>query len=141
MDVEPSLSQVKILDAQIKGLGDAEPARVEHMNNQSSGIAMHIGNRRKQLVYLGLRRTVTQGRRSPGAKSIDGADLLMKNIAIEEEQGAERLVLSGSGNAGVGQLGEERLNLLFSGLGSRSSALEKEAETVDPVGVGFPGAE
>jgi hypothetical protein len=38
MDVKPSLSQIEVLDAQIKGFGDTEPARVEQVNDEPSGI-------------------------------------------------------------------------------------------------------
>ena len=68
-------------------------------------------------------------------------ELLMKNIAVKEEQSAKGLVLGGGGNAGAGQHGEERLNLLFGRLGWEVAVLEKEAVALDPVGVGLLGAE
>jgi hypothetical protein len=102
---------------------------------------MHVSYRGEQLADFGWGGTIAKGGRPFGAEGIDGADFLMENIAIEEDQGAEGLVLGRGGNAGGGQLGEERLNLLFGGLVGEDTVLEKEAVTVNPVGVGFPSAE
>ena len=125
MDMETGLSQVEVLDAQIQGFGDAEPASVEQMDNEACGIAMHVSYRGEQLADFCWRRTVAKGGRPPGAKCIDVADFLMENIAIKEEQGAESLILGGGRNAGDGQLGEERLNLLFGCLARKGRSLRK----------------
>ena len=141
LDIEPSLSQVEVLDAEIKGFGDAEPASIEEVDDEAGRVAMHVGDRSEQLADFGHGATIAKGGWASGAEGIDGAELLVENIAVKEEQSAKGLVLGGGRNAGAGQHGEERLNLLFGGLGSRGACLEKEAVAFEPVGVGLLGAE
>ncbi len=141
MDMEPSLSKIEVLDAQIKGFSDAEAASIEEVDDEAGRVAVHVGHQGEQLADLRWGGTVAKGGRASGAEGIDGTELLVENIAVKEEQGAEGLVLGGGGNAGAGQHGQERLNLLVGGLRSKGAALEKESVAVDPVGVGFLGAE
>jgi hypothetical protein len=141
LDIEPGLNQVEVLEAEIKGFGDAEPARIEEVDDEAGWVAMHVGHRSEQLADLVHGGTIAKDRRASGAEGINGSELLVKNIAVKEEQSAKGLVLGGGGNAGAGQHGEERFNLLFGGLGREGAVLEKEAVALDPVGVGLLGAE
>ena len=141
LDIEAGLSQIEVFDAEIKGFGDAEPARIEEVDDEACRVAMHVGHRSEQLADLVHRGTIAKDRRASGAEGIDGAELLVQNVAVKEEQSAKGLVLGGGGNAGAGQHGEERFNLLFGGLRREGAVLEKEAVALDPVGVGLLGAE
>jgi hypothetical protein len=102
---------------------------------------MQVGHRSQQLADFVHGGTIAKDGRASGAEGINGPELLVKNLAVKKEQGAKGLVLGRGGNAGAGQLGEERLDLLFSGVSREGSVLEKEAVTLDPVGVGLLGAE
>ena len=101
----------------------------------------HHKNQQKQLAHLDWGGTVAKGDRPLGAESGPTvADFLM--LARDKgEKGTESLVLGGDGEYNIGKLGQECLNLLFGGLGCKGKALQKEAVTVNPVGVGFPSAQ
>ena len=141
LDVESGLGQIEVLDAEIKGFGDAESASVEEVDDEAGRVTMHVGHRSQQLADFVHGGTIAKDGRSSGAEGINGPELLVKNLAVKEEQGAKGLVVGRGGNAGAGQHGEEGLHFLFGGLGGESSVLEKEAVALDPVGVGLLGAE
>jgi len=46
MDMEPTLFEVEVLDAQRKGFTDARAVRLEQMNNEARGIVVSIRNDR-----------------------------------------------------------------------------------------------
>ncbi len=44
-------------------------------------------------------RAVAKGRGSPGAEGVDGSEVLLEDLSIEEEQTVKRLILGAGGNA------------------------------------------
>src|SRR5512144_2436701 len=67
--------------------------------------------------------------------SIDVADLLTQDIAVEKQNAVQRLVLRGSAYMGfTGEAGEELGNFFFAHLGRMPFVVEKD-EPLDPVNV------
>lgn len=76
--------------------------------------------------------------------SADGLDFqierLVQDVAIEKEQGAERLVLRGGSNILIdGEIGQEGLHLGRPHLLGMALVVEED-EAPDPVGIGLAGA-
>ena len=141
MDMESRLSQIEVFDTQVEGFSDPEPAGVEQMNNQPGRVAMNIGYRGEQLQDLGLGRAVAKRGWTIGAEGLDRAEWLFEHFPVKEEQGIEGLVLGGGRNVGLGEVGEEGLDLLFRGGVGVFETLEKEGVAPEPLGVGFLGAD
>ena len=76
------------------------------------------------------------------AHGVDGVvQLLAEDLAIEEEQRAEGLVLRGGGDVALdGQVGEERLDLRAAHIFGVALAVEQD-EAPDPIDVGLLGAD
>ena len=77
-----------------------------------------------------------------GADGINGVvELLVEHFAVEEEQGAEGLILGGGGDVPLdGQVGQEGLDLRGAHLLGVALVVEED-EAFDPVDVGLFGAD
>ncbi len=78
------------------------------------------------------------------ADAFDAGDVIqlpVEDLLVEEEQGGERLILSGSSDVCLdGEVAEELRDFFFPHLGGVAFLVEKD-EAADPVGVGFFGAD
>ena len=75
-----------------------------------------------------------------GSAEEEGFDILVKNFAVEEEDGAEGLVLGGCGDVSFdGEVGDEGMDLGCAHF-FRVFFVMKEYIAADPVYVGFFGA-
>lgn len=83
-------TKVDVLDAQRHAFGDPQPGAVEHLSRQSRR-ALH---RCQDVAHLLDRQ---HDRYSPGTldplQTMEGADVLVQNVAVQEQQGIERLRL------------------------------------------------
>jgi hypothetical protein len=87
-------------------------------------------------------RAVAQGGWSFGAEGVDGGEILLKPVAIEEEQGIKGLVLGAGRDTFQGQAGEEILDLLFWGSWRiEFGSLEERGIADEPVEVRFLGVD
>ena len=87
-------------------------------------------------------RAVAEGRWPSGAEGVDGGELLLKPVAIEEQQGIEGLVLGAGRDTSQRQSGEEILDLLFRGSWRiKFWRLEERGIADEPVDVRFLGVD
>lgn len=139
VDVESALFEVEILDAEVQGFADAQATAVEEVDEEAGGITVDIRNVGQELEDVLTVRAMAEGGGSFGAQGINRSKLGFEHVAVEEEQGIERLVLTGSGEARERQPSQEGLEFLFGSEEFELGVLEKGAVAAEPVGIGFLG--
>jgi hypothetical protein len=137
-DCDLALGEVDVLDPQAEALHEAEAAPIEELGHELIG----GGEAADHLACLVLGE---DGGEVVGASCADGLggglEIAVEDIAIQEEQGAEGLVLGGSGDVLVGgEVREEgfdlgRVHIL------RVPLVVEQDEAPDPVKVGLLGAQ
>ena len=131
------IGEIDVLDAKAEGFGEAQPTAVEQLGHQPGG-AVEEGH---QAAYFFLREDGGQALGALGEGEVQGwGEFPLEDVAVEEEKGAEGLVLGRSGDVLVGgEVGEEGFNFRCAHL-SRVAFVVEEDEPADPLDVGLFGA-
>ena len=142
VEVEPSAAQVEVLDSQVERLAHAQPAGVDQVNDQPRRVAVGVRYLGQEAEHFITSRAMAQSGWPFRPKRVHVSELLFERMAVEEEQGAEGLVLGGGGHALQGQAGEESFDLLL----SRNQRLgfwsfKEGGILAHPVNIGFFSAE
>jgi hypothetical protein len=111
------------------------------MDQEPGGVAVNVSDRREQSGDLVGGGALAQGHRRSGSEGLDGPQIVLENLAVEEQQGIEGLVLGGGGCPLCGEAGEEGFDLQFWAGGGELVGFQKQPKTAQPVGVGFLGAD
>ena len=129
--------EVDILDSQAQAFHQAQAGAVEQLGLQLIGAGEGV----EQAADFVSGEHGGKSVGAPGAHGVERElDLLEENLAVEEEQGAEGLVLGGGGDVLVdGQVGEEGFDL-EAAHGSGVALVVEEDEAADPAQVGAFGA-
>ena len=91
-------------------------------------------------MHFLLGQDVGQAFRFFGMQGVDGSQVLSQHLAVEEEQSTEGLILGGGGDILVhGQVGEKGLDFWCAHLSRVADVVEVDV-ALDPVDVGFFGA-
>lgn len=132
-----SESEVDVFDAQAQALHEAQPAAVEDLGHEL-GCAAHVFD---DGACFGGGEDGGQGARFFGADDVGWEfDGLVEDVTVEEEDGAEGLVLCGGGDVLLGgEVGEEILNFCDAHLCGVAFVVVED-ESFDPVFVGLFGA-
>ena len=105
--------EIDVLDAEPAALHEAQPGAVHQAGHQAVG----LGGRQpvegvEQLADLVAREDDRQPPAAAGANGVEGAEVEVEHVAVEEEQGGEGLVLGARRDVLVdGEVGEEPLDL------------------------------
>ena len=128
--------EVEILDPQTQHLEQPEPAAVEQEHDQ----ALDSGELSDELPRLVARQHDRQALRSAGAGRVgQRAKVDPQDLAVEEEERGERLILGRGGDAEVdGEGGEEGADRLRAELGRVALAVEEDV-AADPAAVSLLG--
>jgi len=137
-DDDDVLVEVEILDAEADAFHKAEAGAVEEFGHQLVGAGE--GGDDAEGFVVG-----EDGGEAAGSFCADGVEgeveVDTEDLAVEEEDGAERLVLSGCGDAPFdGEVGEEGLDLGGTHLAGVAFVVEED-EPFDPGDVGLFGAD
>ncbi len=128
--------EINVLDTQTDAFHQAQARAIEQLCHEFVG-AVELGDDAQDLV------TGEDGREAFGAFGAgeeDGLDVLVQDVAVEEEDGAESLILGGSGDASfLGEVGKESLDFWCAHFAGVTFVMEED-EAFDPVDVGFFGA-
>ena len=137
-DKNQVLAKIHIFNAQAQAFHEAQAAAIEQFANE----LVYAGQAGDDLQRLGRGEDCGQLFRPVGPGHIDGAvEFLVEDIAVEKEQGSQRLVLGGGGNVVVNsQVGQEGFDLGGAHFGGVALVVEQD-KAPDPADVGFFGAQ
>ncbi len=108
--------EIEVLDAQVEGFADAQPATVEEAGDEIGGVAAVVGDGPQERVGLGGSGRVTETGEAFGAQGVDAVDGLVEHLLVEEEDGIESLVLSAGRDIPLAsQVREEAFEFLAAG--------------------------
>ncbi len=99
---------VNVLDTQPQAFQKAQAAAIEQTGHQR----MHAGQSGDDLAHLIVRKDGRQAFVRAGANGVNRTGVRMQRLPIQKQQGSQRLVLSGGGDAFVHcQMRQKSLNL------------------------------
>ena len=128
--------EINVLDAQADTFHQTQARAIEQLCHKFVG-AVEMGEDAQDLV-AGEDGGEAFG--SFGTGKEDGLDIFVQDVAVEEEDGAEGLILGGSGDVFLlGEVGEESLDFWSAHFEGVTFVMEED-EAFDPVDVGFFGA-
>jgi len=128
--------EVNILDAQADTFHQAQARAIEQLCHEFVD-AVELGDDTQGLV---AGEDSGEAFRSFGTGEEDGLDVLVQDVAVEEEDGAEGLILGGSGDASfLGEVGKESLDFWGAHFAGVTFVMEED-EAFDPIHVGCFGA-
>jgi hypothetical protein len=135
---ELTLIEIQIFDSQAHALGEAQPAAVEPFGHELVG----PGHAVEHLVHLALGEHDGQAFRPFSAHGLQvELERLCEDVAVQEEQGAEGLVLGGGGAVLVtGEVGKEGFDFYLTHMARVPFAVEED-EASHPVQVLAFGAQ
>lgn len=135
-DDEGSPFEVKVLDAQAQTFHQPYAAAIDQLGHQL--VCARQAADEAQSLLPGQDGGQPFG--AFGAQRINGAQVLAEHFTVEEKQGAEGLILCGSGDVLLDcKVSEKGFDLWRSHLGWVAHAVEKDV-TLDPADVGLLGA-
>ncbi len=131
------MGEVEILDPQAEAFHQAQPAAVEQAGHELVG----AGEAAQDLLDFLAGEDRGERFGAMGADELGGeVEFEVEDRAVEEEQGAERLVLGGGRDVVVdGEGGEKRFDVVGGEVGGVALVVEED-EAADPVQVGGFGA-
>jgi hypothetical protein len=136
---DSALGEVDVANAEIQGLGNAQPAAVKKRDDEMERINGGVADFVEHGADLLASRGVSGELRATGTEGIDLTGVGLEDVAIEKEQGVECLILSGRGTTGFGEIRKERFHA-GSGRKREAPALAQVIhEATQPVGVTFAG--
>lgn len=131
------LGEIHIFDAQPEAFKQAQPTAIEQLADE----LIDAGQAGDDLLGFDGGEDGGQLFGLVGPGDVDAADVLIENVAIEEEEGGEGLVLRGRGDVVIGgQVGEEGFDFGRAHLGGMAFLVEEDV-AFDPAEVGFFGAQ
>jgi hypothetical protein len=133
-----ALAEVDVLDAQAEALHEAQPAAIEELGRELVG----AGEAAHELLDLFPSEDSGEVVGPTSAQGVEGnVDVEAENVTVEEEQGAEGLVLGWGGDFPIdGEVGEEGLDLGGTHVSGVAFVLVED-ESTDPGQVRGFGAE
>jgi len=136
-DEDLAVAEVDVFDAQAHTFHQAQAAAVEELGHEL-GRTAHFGDDEHGFL---VGEDNGQGFGFFGADEVGGdLDLFLKDLAVEEEDGAEGLVLGGGGYVLFdGEVGDEGLDLFGAHVFGVALVVEED-EALDPFLVGLFGA-
>lgn len=128
--------EVNILDAQADAFHEAQAAAVEELGHQFVGAVQAV----QELPDLFAGEDGGEAFGSFGRGEEDGVNLFVEDLAVEEEDCAEGLVLGGGGDISFhSEVGQEGLDFWGTHIGGMAFVVEED-EAAHPVHVGLFGA-
>lgn len=132
-DSDRLVCNVNVFHPQPDAFHQAQAGTVEQLGHQAVG-AGHLGD---DPAHLFPGEDGGQAFGLLGAQGVNGSQVLVKHLAVEEEEGAERLILGGGGDVlRHRQVGQEGLDFRSAHLGGMALVLEEDIAP-DPIDVGF----
>lgn len=107
--------EIKILDAGIEGLGNAEAAAVEPFDDELAGVAVEIRDEWEDGADILLRWGAADGGRASGAQGIDALEWFAEPALVETAQRMKGDILRAGGAVQVGAMGKVGFDFPFAG--------------------------
>jgi hypothetical protein len=86
VDIEAALFEVDVLDPEVEGLTNSQPAAVEQVDNEPGGITINVGDVGQELEHLLRCGAMAQRGGSFGAQRINRSKLLFEDVAIKNSR-------------------------------------------------------
>jgi len=130
---ELMVGEVDVLDTELKALGEPKAGAVEESGDEPG----RSGHRAEDARHLALGENHRKLPWPPCPYRVEIAQLSAQHVPVEEEQGAQRLILRrGADLAANGEMSEKRGDLLFAHLVGVTLAVKEDVLT-DPVNIGL----
>lgn len=131
------MGKIHVFDAQTEAFHETQAAAIEQLADE----LVNAGQTGDNLLGFSGGEDGGQFFGFVGPGHVDGANFLVKNVAVKKKEGGKGLVLGGGGNVVIGgQVGQKGFDFSRAHVGGVAFIMEKD-EAPDPTDVSFFGAQ